>query len=125
MDKSTHQIRCEQWSRLINDCLASGQSKKTWCQENGVSEKAFYYWQRILRNEAYIEMKRLPASAPVTFPSEPSVAFVELKPTHKETEIPSSFRPDIILRSGRLVLEISNTASAELLKQLGGFLHAQ
>ena len=125
MDKSTHQIRCEQWSRLINDCLASGQSKKTWCQENGVSEKAFYYWQRILRNEAYIEMKQLPASAPVTLPSEPSVAFVELKPTHKETEIPSSFRPDIILRSGRLVLEISNTASAELLKQLGGFLHAQ
>lgn len=125
MDKSTHQIRCEQWSRIINDCLASGQSKKTWCQENGVSEKAFYYWQRILRNEAYIEMKQLPASAPATLLSEPPVAFVELKPTHKETKIPSSFRPDIILRSGRLVLEISNTASAELLKQLGGFLHAQ
>ena len=125
MDKSTHQIRCEQWSRLINDCLASGQSKKTWCQENGVSEKAFYYWQRILRNEAYIEMKQLPASAPVTLPSEPSVAFVELKPTHKESEIQSAFRPDIILRSGRLVLEISNTVSAELLKQLGGILHAQ
>ena len=125
MDKSTHQIRCEQWSRIITDCLSSGQPKKTWCQENGVSEKSFYYWQRILRNEAYIEMKQLPASAPATLLSEPPVAFVELKPTHKETEIPSSFRPDIILRSGRLVLEISNTASAELLKQLGGFLHAQ
>ena len=125
MDKSTHQIRCEQWSRIINDCLTSGQSKKTWCQENGVSEKSFYYWQRILRNEAYIEMKQLPAPPPVTLPSEPPVAFVELKPTPKEPVIQTSFRPDIILRSGRLVLEISNTASAELLGQLGGILHAQ
>lgn len=125
MDKSTHQIRCEQWSQIIADCLASGQSKKTWCQENGVSEKSFYYWQRILRNEAYIEMKQLPAPTPVTLPSEPSVAFVELKPTLKEPERQSSFRPDIILRSGRLVLEISNTVSAELLKQLGGILHAE
>ena len=121
MDKSTHQIRCEQWSRIINDCLASGQAKKAWCKENGVSEKSFYYWQRILRNEAYIEMKQLP----VTLPSEPPVAFVELKPIPEEPEIQSSFRPDIILRSGRLVLEISNTASAELLGQLGGILHAQ
>lgn len=125
MDKSTHQIRCEQWNRIITDCLASGQSKKTWCRENGVSEKSFYYWQRILRNEAYIEIKQLPAPTPVTLPLEPAVAFVELKPTKKETEIQSSFRPDVILRSGRLVLEISNTASAELLKQLGGILHAQ
>lgn len=125
MDKSTHQIRCEQWSRIITDCLSSGQPKKTWCQENGVSEKSFYYWQRILRNEAYIEMKQLPAPTQVALSSEPPVAFVELKSTKKETEVQSSFRPDIILRSGRLVLEISNTASAELLKQLGGILHAQ
>ena len=125
MDKSTHQIRCEQWSRIITDCLASGQSKKTWCQENGVSEKSFYYWQRILRNEAYIERKQLPAPTQVALSSEPPVAFVELKSTKKETEVQSSFRPDIILRSGRLVLEISNTASAELLKQLGGILHVE
>lgn len=57
MDKSTHQIRCEQWTQIINECLASGLSKAKWCEANGVSEKAFYYWQRILRNEAYIEQK--------------------------------------------------------------------
>lgn len=125
MDKSTHQIRCEQWSQIITNCLASGQSKKTWCQENGVSEKSFYYWQRILRNEAYIAMKQFPAAISAAQPSEPPVAFVELKPTLKEPEIQSPFRPDIILRSGRLVLEISNTASAELLGHLGGILHAE
>lgn len=125
MDKTTHQIRCEQWSQIINNCLTSGQSKKSWCRENGISEKSFYYWQRILRNEAYIEMKQLPAQAPAPQTPELPVAFVELKPTTAEAEPTPSFRPDIILRRGQLVLEISNTASPELLKCLGGFLHAE
>lgn len=125
MDKSTHQIRCEQWSQIINNCLTSGQSKKSWCREHGISEKSFYYWQRILRNETYIEMKQLPAQTPVTQSPELPVAFVELKPTTPEIEPISSFKPDIILRRGQLVLEISNTVSPELLKLLGGFLHAE
>lgn len=125
MDRSTHQIRCEQWSQIINNCLTSGQSKKSWCRENGISEKSFYYWQRILRNEAYIEMKQLPAQTPVPQTPELPVAFVELKPTGTEVETAPSFRPDIILRRGQLVLEISNTTSPELLKYLGGLLHAE
>ena len=125
MDKSTHQIRREQWTQIINNCLASGQSKKTWCRENGVCEKTFYYWQRILRNEAYIEMKQLsvPASVPQT--PELPVAFVELKPTPVNSEPVSAFQPDIVIRKGQLVLEISNSASPELLSQLGGLLYAQ
>ena len=125
MDKSTHQVRCEQWTQIINNCLSSGKSKKSWCQENGISEKSFYYWQRILRNEAYIEMKQLPAKTSVPQISELPVAFVELKPATAETEPPSTFKPDIILRRGKIVLEISNTASPELMKSLGGFFYAE
>ena len=55
MDKTTHQIRCERWLKIINECLASGMKKSQWCKANGISEKSFYYWQRILRNEAYME----------------------------------------------------------------------
>ena len=125
MDKSTHQIRREQWSQIINNCLASGQSKKTWCRENGICEKKFYYWQRILRNEACMEMKQL--SVPVSVPQNPElpVAFVELKPTPVNSEPASMFQPDLVIRKGQLVLEISNSASPELLSQLGGLLHAQ
>ena len=111
MDKSTHQIRREQWSQIINNCLTSGQSKKTWCRENGVCEKTFYYWQRILRNEAYIEMKQLSVPAPVPKAPELPVAFVELKPTPVNSEPEAAFQPDIVLRKGQLVLEISNSAS--------------
>ena len=125
MDKSTHQIRREQWSQIINNCLASGQSKKTWCRENGVCEKTFYYQQRIFRNEAYIEMKQLSVPAPVPQAPELPVAFVELKPTQVNSEPVSAFQPDIVIRKGQLVLEISNSASPELLSQLGGLLYAQ
>ena len=125
MDKSTHQIRREQWTQIINNCLTSGQSKKTWCRENGVCEKTFYYWQRILRNEAYIEMKQLSVPAPVPKAPELPVAFVELKPTPVNSEPVSAFQPDIVIRKGQLVLEISNSASPELLSQLGGLLYAQ
>ena len=125
MDKTTHQIRREQWTQIINNCLESGQSKKAWCRDNGICEKSFYYWQRILRNEAYIEMKQFPERPTIPKQPELPVAFVELKPTVEETEQTLTFRPDIVLRRGQFVLEISNTVSLELLKYLGGLLSAQ
>lgn len=124
MDKTTHQIRREQWAQIVNNCLESGQSKKAWCRDNGICEKSFYYWQRILRNEAYIEMKQLPEQPSIPQQPELPVAFVELKPTVAGTEQTPTFRPDIVLRRGQFVLEISNTVSPELLKYLGGILNA-
>ena len=48
MDKITHQVRAEHWARILNECLNSGMSKTAWCRANGISEKQFFYWQRIL-----------------------------------------------------------------------------
>lgn len=123
MDKSTHQTRCEQWARIINECLASGMPKTSWCKANGISDKAFFYWQRILRTEAYIEQKQLPAVA--SSKQESKVAFVELKPSGIPTVCDTPFCPDVIIRKQDMTLEISNSISPELLKQLGGFFHAQ
>jgi len=123
MDKSTHQIRCEQWSRIIEECLASGMSKTSWCKANGISDKAFFYWQRILRTEAYIEKKQLPAAA--SSKQETQVAFVELKPIAASDTGDTSFRPDMIIKRQDVTVEISNSASPELLKLLGGFFNAQ
>ena len=53
MDKITHKVRCEQWTNIIKECLASGMPKMTWFREHGISDKSFFYWQRILREEAY------------------------------------------------------------------------
>ena len=53
MDKITHQVRAEHWTRILNECMNSGMPKTAWCRANGISEKQFFYWQRILRREAY------------------------------------------------------------------------
>lgn len=120
MDKTTHQIRHEQWSQIIQECLTSGMSKTAWCKAHGISIKAFFYWQRILRNEAYIEQKQVPAAGE-SKPDLP-VAFVELKPASSEK---TCFQPDMIIRSRGIVVELSNTVSPELLRQIGGILHAE
>lgn len=40
---------------LLSGTLSgSGMPKTTWCREHGISDKAFFYWQRILREEAYL-----------------------------------------------------------------------
>ena len=54
MNKITHKVRCEQWKSIIKECLASVMPKTTWCREHGISDKSFFYWQRILREEAYL-----------------------------------------------------------------------
>lgn len=99
MDKTTHQIRCERWLKIINECLASGMKKSEWCKANGISDKAFYYWQRILRNEAYIEAvapNQIPAILSGNISQE--VSFVELKsPSFSETVTPD-FQPAVIIR---------------------------
>ena len=54
MDKITRQVRIEHWTQIMNECLNSGMNKTEWCRANGISDKQFFYWQRILRNRILI-----------------------------------------------------------------------
>ena len=125
MDKITHQVRAEHWTRILNECMNSGMSKTAWCRANGISEKQFFYWQRILRREAYEASQNPPL--PVAAEAEPlsaaqrTVSFAEIKLPAAS----SVFHPDLVIRKGNLVLEISNSASAELLSWIGEILHAE
>ena len=83
MDKITHQVRAEHWARILNECMNSGMPKTVWCRANGISEKQFFYWQRILRREAYgaSQDPSLPAvtEAGQLSPVQQSVSFAEIK----------------------------------------------
>ncbi len=128
MDKITHQVRAEHWAKIMNECINSGMSKTAWCRANGISEKQFFYWQRILRREAF-ENSSLPATvgldqelAPAT---QRTVSFTEIKlPSSSQSTAPV-FHPDLVIRKGGLILEISNSASDELLSRIGGILGAE
>lgn len=128
MDKITHQVRCEQWTKIIKECLASGMNKTAWCREHGISDKSFFYWQRRLREEAYISTIKAsfaPTVKEVRVPTKKTVDFVEVRMTDQSDKCSNVFEPDIIIRRDSISIEISNTASAELLTRIGGLLHAQ
>ena len=129
MDKITHQVRAEHWARILNECMNSGMSKTAWCRANGISEKQFFYWQRILRREAY-EASQSPSLPAVTKAGQlsavqQSVSFAEIKLPAVSSDASSVFHPDLLIQKGKLVLEISNSASAELLSRIGGILRAE
>ena len=71
MDKITHQVRAEHWTKIMNECINSGMSKTAWCRANGIPVKQFFYWQRILRREAF--ENPLTSSLPTAAGSDPSL----------------------------------------------------
>ncbi len=46
VQKLTHEVRLQQWSAIVNECRSSGSSIKSWCEENGINIKTYYYWQK-------------------------------------------------------------------------------
>lgn len=43
--------RAQEWTALIQECNASGMTRRAFCQQRGISEKSFYYWLHKLRNQ--------------------------------------------------------------------------
>lgn len=126
MDKITHKVRCEQWTNIIKECLASGMPKTTWCREHGISDKSFFYWQRILREEAYLTTLGNTLAPAINENSAPATTdFIEIKMNDQASESINPFKPDVVIRRGSVSIEISNTATEEILNKIGGFLHAQ
>ena len=120
MDQSTHDVRRANWLNIVNQCQSrpTDMSAKQWLAENDIKEKAYYYWLRKFRKEAYNQMQ-LPAvstGADVTF-TEVALPVVA---TGTET-IPRAASHGsvvaVIKRSG-LTIELSNDISEGLLSRL-------
>lgn len=55
MDKvkqKSREVKLRQWTEIITSCRNSGMNIRAWCNENGINEKQYYYWQRKLREMA-------------------------------------------------------------------------
>lgn len=49
MDQVTlvkNQVRAQSWYKLIGECQSSGQIVVSWCKENDINIKTYYYWLR-------------------------------------------------------------------------------
>jgi len=56
--KVTSEYRLSQWMLVIQERQGSGQSIKDFCQANGISRNAYFYWQRKLRKAACAEIAK-------------------------------------------------------------------
>jgi hypothetical protein len=56
MDKITDaktEFRLKQWTQIVQTCQSSGMSAVSWCNQNNVKIKSYYYWLRKIRALAF------------------------------------------------------------------------
>ena len=115
MDQSTHDVSRASWLNIITECRQrpAGVSAKQWLADNGIKEKAYYYWLRKLRREA-CEQIQLPA---VT--AQPEVSFAEFGvPASNPVKPAEPVNAVAVIRTNRATLEVSDSISEALLKVL-------
>lgn len=128
MDQIVNDVRKRHWLEIIQQCnrqcSSDGLTKKEWCARNGIVTKTFYYHQKQLRQElALISAKQ------ENGPAEEShqVTFAEVEMPVAEQSVPPQtsaidFRPDAVIQTRTLKIEVSNRASSELLSMLGAVI---
>ena len=112
MEKYVQDIRLKQWSELIEAANRSGQSRKEWLKENGISKDAFYYWQRKVRRYYAEENGLMPAVG-----NTDKVSLVEVPLARPTSGITAG--PAAVIRIGNMAVEISPNASGEFMERLG------
>lgn len=116
MDKGTQELRLMHWAELVKECHNSGMKVREWCQQNDIDEKRYYYWQRKVRQEI-LQIQETSTTA-----VEKVTTFAQL-PIPIGSESKSDFQPDVVLKMGTVVIEISNTASDLLLSRVSEMIH--
>lgn len=69
-----HQARLNEWLKHFADHKASGLSVTDWCLQNNISKYKFFYWKRLLKDEAVTQMlpEIVPLAMPASVPAVPS-----------------------------------------------------
>ena len=104
------QQRLLEWSQRVADCRQSGMSVKRWCDENGVSPKTYYTWQKKVFS-VMVEQQKLQLEAEGR-----EGCFVELPAPQAIQQTPS----DLVARVqvGQASINIYSGADPELAQAL-------
>ena len=113
MDEITDEVRLREWSAAIAECNNSGMRKKEWCRLHGISEKTFYYRQRLVRLAAYGMMTE-------TQQEPEGIQFAELTPSIPDAFGQESGKPGAVLCASGIRIELNESISEEMLKKLIG-----
>ena len=79
MDQQDTDIRLSQWEQIVIECSRASVTKREWCRQNGISERAFFYWQRKIRRKAAEGSDQPDPEIPARPPERKRTGFVELQ----------------------------------------------
>ena len=113
MEEITDEVRLREWSAAIAECNNSGMRKKEWCRLHGISEKTFYYRQRLVRLAAYGMMTE-------TQQEPEGIRFAELTPAVTNTFGQEGKKPAAVLCAGGIRIELHESIAEDMLKKLIG-----
>jgi hypothetical protein len=68
----------QKWIGIVRDCRSSGKTIKTWCDDNGINLKSYYYWQRKVCLETCREIEAVQKPMPEVLPIKEKSVFAEL-----------------------------------------------
>lgn len=49
ISEAKRKVRLQEWSTLLQEQQSSGMNIRNWCQNRGITEGRFYYWQKQVR----------------------------------------------------------------------------
>jgi transposase-like protein len=75
MKKQSKQEQQERMFSIIKSCKESGMSNKDFCQQNGIGQAMFYYWQKKLSET---QLNKPESFIPVSFNSDKKQAEMEI-----------------------------------------------
>ena len=91
-------VRHQEWRKMYESFLSSGQTVTEWCAENGVTKKTFYYRLRQIRNEAIDQIEQHDI-VPVTSPPPPATmtnGTIRISSSGIDIEFPADISPDMV-----------------------------
>ncbi len=119
-----HQAKLNEWASRFIEQKASGLSVSEWCRQNNQSRYKFFYWKRLLKEEAALQV--LPDIVPLSVPSvSPQLQPDSTFPTTSELGSATcascaTFAPNSCARIfiNGISIEIDSTASESFIRSL-------
>lgn len=116
MKNSKHQIEKARWIENIKEFNESGLSVRDWCRTKGISHGSYYYWLKVIREDALVKAGTLAVTG--------GSQFAELKPVLDKGINELTNRQDTcaIIRSNGNEIEILNRADPSTLGLILSFI---
>ena len=105
-----HAAVLQEWSSKIAECRSSGMTVKTWCAEQGIPIKTYYYWEKRFVTEATQQLS-LPA------PTQAGL-LMRVNPETMPSDEMGTVGPCITIRHGECVIILPAGSNAEAVADL-------